>query len=514
MINDMKIKTIYFCSAAALMSTLGGCNAFLDEPTSKTTALEVTTADQLDALLGNVSNFYTVNNRTAIYSTDDYGLSLDVYAARSNTYSLAGIQYATWDVEGLQTDGREMFWSNEYKKIFMANMVLNNVGSVSGDAAHKAELVAEAHLLRAYSYMELANTFCLPYTEATKGEMGLPLKQSTSFEELSSRNSLEETYALIEKDLEAARALKAPLMKGSRVRSWRGNTAAINAVSARYWLSRNDYAKALEYADKALAEHHELVDYNTEMRYSEKKSTVTFTNEEGEKVVAELFYPYTHDNQTDLSDMIGWKEFYYFRLLNHESWWYSPSPELLDIYKENPADLRYKYHIVEDYSYDRGLINPAYSYPGYIFFYKDRMPEGPTVAEMYLIKAECHARKNEVAPAMNALNTLRKARIEASAYADETAANKEEAIAKILKERRREMPFAARWADIRRYNNNEDPADDVELTRTFYPYTTTAVLAGEPLKEYKLAKDSRRWATPLPLTEMISSQGGIKQNTY
>lgn len=490
------------------------CNDFLDEPTSKTTAIEVKTADQLNALLGNVDNFYQMMNKTTIYGTDDYELSLDLYNARPNNFSVTDAQYFTWDIDGVSLDSRRgNFWTSEYKKVFTANLVLNYLGKVSGSESLKKELEAESHLVRAYSYMELANIYCLPYTEANKNELGLPLKQSVNFEELSSRNTLEETYALIENDLNAATAITTPLLKGNRIRCWRGNTAAVNAITARYWLSRNNYEEALKAANNALSEYSTLVDYNTEMHYSEKQYTYIINKSTNEETV-EVKYPYTYVNQTDISDMIGWKEFYYFRLVQHDSWWYIPSKELINLYKENPYDLRYKYHIIDGYSYDRGMTDPAYSYPGYIFFFKDRIPEGPTVAEMYLIKAECLARQDQVNNAMIALNTLRKARIDKDHYQDEAASNKEEAIEKILKERRREMPFSARWADIRRYNNNEDPNDDVELKRIFYPYSSAAILSSEAPKEYTLKKDSRRWAAPIPNTEPISSDGGIQQNTY
>lgn len=497
--------------------TLNSCDDFLDEPTSKTTSIEVKTAEQLDALLGNVSSFYQMINKTTIYGTDDYEISLELYNAGPNNFSITDAQYFTWNVDGVAADSkRGNFWTSEYKKIFTANLVLNNLGKVSGSDNLKKELEAESHLVRAYSYLELANVYCLPYTEANKSELGLPLKQTVSFEELSSRNTLEETYALIESDLTAAAAITTPLMKGSRVRSWRGNTAALNAIAARYWLLRNNYGKALEFANNALAEHHDLVDYNTEMRYSDKQYTYIINNSDPDKKeTVEVKYPYTFVNQSDLSDMIGWKEFYYFRLIQHDSWWYVPSKELISIYEENPYDLRRKYHVIDEYSYEQGrLTDPAFPYPGYVFFFKDRIPEGPTVAEMYLIKAECLARQDQVGKAMIELNTLRKARIDKAHYQDESAANKEEAITKILKERRREMPFSARWADIRRYNNNEDPNDDVEVKRVFYPYSSAAILSSETPIEYTLKKDSRRWAAPIPDTEPISSNGGIKQNTY
>ena len=170
--------------------------------------------------------------------------------------------------------------------------------------------------------------------------------------------------------------------------------------------------------------------------------------------------------------------------------------------------------MVEGYSYDRGMTKPSYDYPGYIFFFKDRIPSGPTTAEMLLIKAECLARDNKVPDALAAVNTLRAKRLTPGSWVNLTAATKEEALTKILQERRREMPFVQRWYDVRRYNNNTDPSDDVVMTKEFYPYTISNVLSTEPLKTYTLPKDSRRFAVPIPRTEMISSNGVIEQNTY
>ena len=89
-------------------------------------------------------------------------------------------------------------------------------------------------------------------------------------------------------------------------------------------------------------------------------------------------------------------------------------------------------------------------------------------------------------------------------WVDLVATGKDDAIKKVIEERRREMPFVQRWYDLRRYNNNDDPNDDVVLTRTFYPYNASNVLFNEPVKTYTLPKNSRRYATPLPKTEIIS----------
>lgn len=489
------------------------CDDFLDEKPSKNSSLVITDIDQLEYLLNSYGSYYTEPNRTLIYSSDDYGLLTDLYDAKSSAYGLAGVQFATWDIEYLPLDNRERFWSGEYSKIFNANMILSNLGKVSGTAEKKEQIKQEAHLIRAMSMWNLAQTYCLPYTEANQDEMGMVLKKSTSFEEPVNRATLKETYDFIESDLEEALKLTTKIeMVNNKYRSWRGSKGAANAFAARYYLNRNDYTNSLKHADVALQEHKVLMNYNTDMKYSDIPSNVTV-----EGVPIPIKYPYTHDNQSDLTDMLEWKEFYTFRLLNHESWWYVPSPELLSLY-DKAYDLRYKYHMVENYSYDRGLTNPPYEYPGYIFFFKDRIPIGPTVAEMLLIKAESLARQDKVPEAMSAVNQLRVNRMDNQAPANVinlSASNKSEAITKILEERRREMPFAQRWYDIRRLNNNDDPSDDVpELVRNFYGYSSSSINASDGVKTYTLEKNSRRFAAPIPYTEIQNSNGVIKQNTY
>ena len=483
---------------------------FLGERPSKSTSLVVTTADQLDALLNRYAGFYLEGNRTPIYSTDDYGLTMDLYLKRPATFSMAVMIFGLWDIENLPNDGRQVFWRNEWNKIFHANMVLSYVDKVSGTAEQKATLKADAHLIRAYSLFQLANTYCLPYTEANKNELGLPDKTLTSFEEDMSRRTLEHTYKQIEADLAEALKINLPLVQNGKPRHWRANKAAANGFAARYWLHRNNYDKALAHADAALADYNQLVDYNTEMSYG-TPSNITINPGPNSQVVT-LQFPYTHNNQSDMTDMLQWKEFLYFRMLNHESWWYVPSQELLGLYDQD-NDLRYKYHMVQHFSYDRGITNPAYSYPGYVFFFKDRIPSGPTTAEMYLIKAECHARLGQVGPAMAAVNQLYSKRTLPGTPAL-AAASQDQAISVILQERRRELPFSHRWFDIRRFNNNNYAQDDVELSRTFFPYTSSTVLVNDAPITYTLSKNSRRWAVPIPETEIISSNGVIRQNTY
>lgn len=508
----MKIYRLLPAIAFALVFT--SCNKFLEEPPSKTSALVPKTADQLETLLNNYSLFAPENSNELIFGTDDYGLLKNMYDAKSSIYSVPQVEFAVWDKDNLQNYDRP-YWPAEWTKIFTANMVLGNLSRVSGSDAQKKSLEAEAHFIRAYSYFQLANIYCLPYTEQNKKEPGLPIKISTSFEESVERASLEDTWKFIAADLEKALTIEQPFGQVSgQNRTWRASTASVYGFAARYYLALNDYSNAQTYAEKALAVYNHLRNYNTDMHWSSIISQVTIFNP-GPTTVT-LQYPYTHDKQTDPTDMLEWGENYYLRYMNNPWWYYIPSGELLSLYNVT-YDLRYKYHMVQHYSYDRGLTNPPFDYPGYIFFFKDKILSGPSVPEMILIKAECQIRQGNWQDGLTTTNTLRDARMDQSTPANIkylSATSKEDALKVVLQERRRELPFILRWYDVRRFNNNNDPSDDVVMTRTFYPYNANTILGGEQPMTYTLEKNSRRFACPIPITDIVSSGGAIKQNTY
>jgi tetratricopeptide (TPR) repeat protein len=526
------INIKYIIPVIALSAVfLGSCTKiddFLNERPSKSTAKPLETVEELDGLLGTYSSFYRESSQTLFASSDDWGVIKEIHDSYAGIYagtSAPNSFYpAVWDVANLETSG-DKGWSEAWSKIFKANMVLVNLDNVTGDEEYKNNLKAEAHFIRAYDMFLLANIFCLPYTlsnTANADEPGLPLKRSTSFEESVERATLEATYEFIEADLTEALKITTPLIRETDgvLRSWRGNKTGVKAFAARFYLDMGDYTKALDFANEALAEYNTLVDYNLDSRvggmtYGLSK---TYTIDQGTPAqqVVTLQYPYGHDNQSDLTERFAWKEALYMRFMYNGSWYFIPSQDLLGLY-DQVNDRRYEYNYVEGYSYDRGCVKPSFSYPGYIRFYKDNLPSGPSTAEMYLIKAECHARLNQLPQAESAVNILRAKRISNTAAQDVielSFANQQDAITKILEERRRELSFVARWYDVRRLNNNDDPNDDVIITRSFYGYSSSAVNNTGPVLTYTLPKDSRRYAAPIPYTELTSSQGVIKQNTY
>lgn len=493
--NLMKISYIGIILISLLFVS---CNDFLDEMPSKTSNVEIRTTKHLDMLLANYYSLAGDNNKAMIYSSDDYELPIDLYNARPSNFKQNALMWYLWDINNLVLENSDDCFEKSYSKIFIANTVLEYVDKVEGSDADKSRLKAEAHFIRAYENWNLANTYCMPYANKYFGTIGLSKKTSTSYEQSMVRMTLKETYDFIDEDLQAA--LKS--QENSIDKFWRGNAYAIKGFMARYMLFKGDYANALKYAEEVLAVKSYLLDYNTEMTYGRDYKY----NINGKDVIVKV--PSTYSQQFDLGDVMQWKENIYMRYLANGSEWYIPSQNLLNMY-DKQHDLRYKYHVVENYSYCRSVSN--FSAPAYVFFYEGKMPSGITTASLLLIKAECYARLGRTKDAMNAINVLRAKRM-SPGYEIQTASSKDDAIMKVLAERRREMPFSIRWFDIRRLNNNETSIDDVVLKRRFYGYTSTSVLNSGSLKDYSLTE--KRYAAPLIDREIYLSNGELKQNDY
>jgi len=472
---------------------LAGCKKYLEEEPRKQASIQ--TVAQLEALVDNATQFADESNGAAAASTDDYEVTKDLYKNNPNVFSTDVLQYYVISVEGIANASRDELWTGEYKKIFTANLILENIGRVTGDNATKERVKADAHFIRGYSNWVLANHYCAPYTDANMGSQGLPLKKTTDYEESLKRASLKDTYNFILSDLTEAQ--KVPIDDVDPRRAWRISKKAIAAFMSRFYLFTGDYAKSLEEAEKALATTKaKLVDYNTlapgiPAIYANPADTLR----------------YTELNSWTASKFLYWPEFYYTRFAYYSSQWFVPSSALLALY-DKEYDLRYKSFMIRNGGRRMNVVSPV-NYRYTIFNDGAKIPAGFTVAEVLLNKAEVQARQGNVNDAMTTVNILRRKRM--SSYVAISASDKEDAIKKVLEERRREMPFAMRWYDIRRFSVNDDPADDVTVTRDFFNVTITGVDVNTP-KTYTLT--SKRLLVPISAVEINVSRGQIEQNTY
>lgn len=519
----MKKHIILSLGLAVMLPALTGCDDYLDKDPSKSSSKTITEASQLDALLASYSAFYSENNYTFL-AGDDYGLTPKIQQNKSGSTSIDDINVFTWS--STESRSGRLLWDGEFAKIFRANLVLNNVDNVNGSEAEKANLKAEAHFVRAYSLFQLAVCHCLYPSAENAGDLGLPLKATTSFEESVARASLGETFGFIEADIQEALKISKRFVNGAGTpENWRGTTVGVRAFASRYYLYMGDLDKAKQYADEVLAEYSELKDFNdpAEMSYSPNDDTFTINQGTPQEEQIIVKYPYTKlqfYGTNGFPELLGWKELLFVRTMSYASWWYIPSQDLLDTFKRdikdgNPDnDLRYRYFVIEDFGLRSSKRTDDGRSDGYCQFYYDNLISGPTVAEMLLIKAEVMARKGDAGGAMTQLNTLRKARIATEAYADMPVGSQAEAVKRVLEERRREMPLTMRWYDIKRYAYNDDPADDVTINRPFFPYTPSTVLVNDPIVTYKLEPKSRHYAMPIPEVDILRADGQLVQNTY
>jgi hypothetical protein len=123
---------------------------------------------------------------------------------------------------------------------------------------------------------------------------------------------------------------------------------------------------------------------------------------------------------------------------------------------------------------------------------------GIATDEVYLIRAECEARKNDIHHAMNDLNIVLQKRWRSGLFTPFIADTSDDALKIILKERRKELVMRGlRWTDLKRLNKDPRFAD-----------TLTRVIGG---KIYTLMPNDPRYVYPIP-DDVIGFNPDMPQN--
>lgn len=505
----MKKNIIYnIVSAALILSAspvLTSCNDFLSENPNRGENEPLETKQQVEAIFDN-SQYTQHIALGSIFSSDDFEMSTNQYSSAPYNFDADILPLYTWGTTDLINSGTDEVWNNEFNKVFTANMVINDIKNVDDATdAEKNDFLAQAHFMRAVAYWELVNLYCMPYSEETKQTLGLPLKTTTSYEEDLTRASLADTYQFIINDLnEAEKTSHADISK-----RWLVSRPAAAAMKARLYLAMGDYAHAQEEAEKALqTTHASLQDYNELDHYV---SYVNNMNGESVEVNYSGLTGMSRLAYTDYQEMLysGTYQLYTsMRML--------PSETLKSLYDQD-HDLRYSQFFVKNGSLEYGvegfgddmLYRKFYD----VNFGYDILPEGPTIGEMLLIKAEAQCRQGNWQDAINTVNILREKRFVAGSNYTMEATSQKDALLKILDERHRELPFTMRWFDIRRFAFNETTDDDITISRSFFKITNKQANFDD-IETYTLPVKSKRYAQPLPQTEISRSHGQLKQNEY
>lgn len=442
-----------------------GCNKKLDLKPNSNIILPKSLRD-LELMLENtdVMNFTPA---LAQMSADEYIIpNLEGWESLEKTTSKNSSLWKKNIYEG-ETHIRD--WEVPYTAIFYCNNVLNILASENlNNDIEKKRLKGWALFSRAYAFYSLVSIFSNSYGENSYSDMGVPLKLNPGIDEIVQRSSVQQTYDQILSDaLEASELLQQNIIEGKINQP---SKVAAYAFLARVYLSMRKYDKAEEYAEKTLSIYSKLTDYNT---LSKTDFAWSYYGEE-------VIYFSCQINE-------------YYDLTNA---WLSPNysidPRLLALY--DPSDLRLDIYFDKnpDGYYNIKRINTFYSNPF----------TGLATDEIYLIKAECLARRGEILLSMNFLNTLVSKRWNPNftetyiPYKDIIASTPEDALNKILLERRKSLVWRSlRWTDLKRLNLE---GRNIILTRKLDNTT------------YTLEPNSPRYIMPIPDDEVMLS--GIKQN--
>lgn len=444
---------------------LSGCSEKLDLKPNAALVLPATIKD-FESMLDNTA----VMNKTCALghlSADEYFIS-----SRQNWEALTNAITRTaylWEPDLFEGKFPILDWDQPYAQVYYCNSVL--------DLLPKQKLGSEADRIkgwalfnRAYAFYTLVSTFAKGYDPSTAdSDLGIPLKLTSGITELVQRHSVEECYSRIIKDLtEASGLLQTEIPAGKKNRP---SKVAAFAMLARVFLSMRIYDQAEVYADKSMALYATLIDYNTLI--VKPGSSFSYNSEET------IYF----SQQGDIS---------YGQITSPTGALGGIDTLLIQQYDQHDLkkNIYFGKHTNGNY-FTKGINSPV-SYPF----------TGLATDEIYLIKAECLARRSQIQSAMDLLNQLASKRWNPNAsapakpYVNIVAVNAEDALNKVLLERRKTLVWRGlRWTDIKRLNL---AGSNIILKRQ---------LNGET---FVLQPNSPLYVMPIPDKEILLS--GLKQN--
>lgn len=336
-----------------------------------------------------------------------------------------GIQVHTWSINSGDNTAAGIF-SNYLTTINRANRVLDAIPLVGAADDEEAALLeryqGELLAIRGWAHFKLLTFFSTSYTDGSA--LAVPYLDYVVVLEKPARNTVDEVYAGIASDLAAARNL-IPASFTDNIFFTRN---AITALESRIALYKRDYPTAIAKSSQLISQYPLATQANYPLIWQDANDTENIfklARVVGDGAVGQLFNPN--------SQLIIWLA----------------SDKLTASYES--GDIRLNSFI------DAGN-QKILKYPG------DPSTVGLNdiklfrVSEQYFIRAEAYANSGQITQAADDINTLRANRIAGAAPI--TFDGQSDAIAKIMLERFRELPFEGhRFFDLKRNGFPVDRSD-------------------------------------------------------
>lgn len=440
------MKLIYIWTAILILVVLQtGCmKEFLDIKREKSQVIPKTLSDYESIMHHIFMNSFTSHQLGEI-GCDDYYLNDQQWQLLSNPISKNGYIWAKEVYEGSSSQD----WNRGYEKILYANFVMDGLKEKGfKDDSDKRRVEAKARFFRGSTYFNLAQLFTPQYDEGNAFlANGLPLRTTSNMNVEIGRSSLQETYSLIERDLNYAAHYLSDKVDFKTI----PNKTAAYSMLAMLKLQQGQYLATKLYADTAMMSAPALLNYNN-INYN---SAAPFPNQ-GLDNIEVIFSSNTSTPTSHSSSRI------------------------------NIDSVLYAYYDKDDIrkfalfslNADRIIFKSSYVGTNALMF------TGITTAEILLMRAECNARLNYLEDAKSDMELLLKNRYFNSVIPN-IPTDQIDLIRFILRERRKELLFRGRrWQDLRRYLN--DPVFQVFPKRIIDSKILT------------LTNNDNRWVWPLP----------------
>lgn len=430
--------------------------------------------DKSQAIPNKLSDYRAMLNHTSVLNahcinlgevaSDGHYVSEAIWTA---TKDIPALNAYTWSQSTVYPDMES--YRSFYNRIFFTNVVMDGLGKLAvtteADKKELNALRARALFVKALSYYWLSQIYAQPYKATSAAtDQGILAQDNLDFLENVHRLSVAETYTRIIAMLQEA----LPHLPVKPQHVTQASQPAVHALLSRVYLCMQDYTNARQHATESLQLQPTLLDYSV------LPTTTFFIG----AFNAEVLY---HDELSS-SDINNYNT--YNALLDRS---------LYDSYDAN--DLRKTLYFMASGS--NLTFKGNYNNSNWQLF------SGIANDEVYLTRAECHARLGDATAALKDLNDLLRMRWKknpdgSSMLVDLQAATANEALQLVLAERKKSLLLRGlRWADLRRLNL--EPATATTLTRT---------IGG---KTYTLSPNSYQYSFPLPIT--ARELGGHAQTT-
>lgn len=229
----------------SFLLTAVSCDTFLEE--NPDNRVELNNPDKAAQLL---TNAYSGASYSFVeWMTDNVSYTFGTTKLPEHDHA-----YTWGEFTGINQDTPSHYWTSTYDAIAHSNEVLAVIDGLPGDRTHKNAVKGEALLTRAYGHFMLVNLFARHYDPAgADTDPGIPyvLEPETVFIKEYTRNTVEEVYDLVEKDLlEGLELVDESFYANSGKYHFTRNAAL--ALASRFYLFKGDLNNCIKYSNELL----------------------------------------------------------------------------------------------------------------------------------------------------------------------------------------------------------------------------------------------------------------------